>query len=250
METMSNTARAVRVAFRAAGYREPSDRYVGGDVEIVVRTTRAAGGGDTRSVVETVWAPRRRRGSPRSGVNVEHVLIVPRTWLRRVRARGLAVVDGLLTLDAVAVPRRRRPEGVEAWAATWVVQSRGVSVRAEHGLLVREHGHVVHAQSISAGRRMISRRRDTPMARGRALAAYAASHPDLVVTLADSGRAGNCPSGSRDWAARHLAGRTSATVAEIARIAFASRDRVHLVAAAVRVAVRRHEATAAAAAAS
>ncbi len=63
------------------------------------------------------------------------------------------------------------------------------------------------------------------------------------VTAADSRRAGNCETGTNDWAARHLDGVSSATVGQILDALAASGDRTTLAIAACAVAIARKEAT-------
>ncbi|MFD1381696.1 hypothetical protein [Fodinicurvata halophila] len=62
-----------------------------------------------------------------------HVIRVPGRWLRMVHGAGLAVVDGLLTLDVS--PLERAPEGVELYRAVWAGQGRGYQVRTDHGYI-------------------------------------------------------------------------------------------------------------------
>lgn len=62
-----------------------------------------------------------------------HQVRVPSRWLRAVHRAGLAVVDGLLTLDVA--PLDGAPQGVELYRAVWAGQGRGYSVNTERGYL-------------------------------------------------------------------------------------------------------------------
>lgn len=72
-------------------------------------------------------------------------------------------------------------------------------------------------------------------------AAIAAGALEAEITLADSTpqTSGNCVSGTRDWVARHLPGRTRATVGQVVQAALVSGDRVDLALRACQFAVLR-----------
>ena len=76
-----------------------------------------------------------------------HTLIVtaPLRWRKRVAAHNLGAVDGIVTLDAAKLASQGE---VELFAATWLEQSRGHSVRILYGYIAR-HGNVCyHGTSI------------------------------------------------------------------------------------------------------
>lgn len=175
-----------------------------------------------------------------------HTLTVPHTWLVRVAARGIAIVDGLVTLDAVQIS-----PGI--YRAIWVRQGRGTSLVEEHGVLCRDglefsHGRdVVQARATLARRVRLSERARAEKAEdevARAAAAFAeiglaVVAQSVLVTASDSTAAGNCASGTLDWAERHVGGRTSAPVSAVIHAALAVGDRVDLATRACRVAVIR-----------
>ncbi|BAL23675.1 hypothetical protein [Azoarcus sp. KH32C] len=68
-------------------------------------------------------------------------ITLPRLWRNRVFDRGLHAVDGMMCLDASQLDGA--PQGVELFAARWVVQGRGYEVRCEEGFVARQ-GEVAH----------------------------------------------------------------------------------------------------------
>lgn len=91
----------------------------------------------------------------------ETELRVPAEWCERVQARGLAVCDGLLTLDAEPA---EAPAGYEAFRACWVENGRGYDVAEKHGFIVRALGrdastaHVDHGGTVAQGVALLRRR--------------------------------------------------------------------------------------------
>lgn len=178
---------------------------------------------------DTVWAG---GGKCRSGTASRHVIHVPSDWRSAVDAVGIAVVDGLLTLDA-------RPAGDGAYAARWVEQSRGTALRVVDGYLARAsaiapwaHGATaVSARRTSAARlrAMVSEVEDLDCSADQRLSLADALH------AAEAGTLGACAAGVRDWCERHLPGRTEATVGEVLQAAITSGDRSAL----ARLVVRR-----------
>lgn len=73
---------------------------------------------------------------------------LPRLWRNRVFDRGLHAVDGMMCLDAS--PLDGAPQGVELFAARWMVQGRGYDVRCEEGFIARQ-GEVAHHGSTPRG---------------------------------------------------------------------------------------------------
>ena len=247
---------AVRAAYDACGYRVSASRWAGGRHETHVMIGEPAASGASSKA----WSG---NGKWR-GTDSAHTLRVPADWRRAVLARGLAVVGGMLTLDARLIepdPAEAGYPGYEVYGATWVVQGRGVDLRAESGLLVRdlEMDEVIHATTlrgaqVGLARRYEAQRRaaDPEVARvARAAdaerkaareAARWARYGDVEVTEADSWSVGNCETGTRDWIERHAPGRSSATVGELLALAEACGDRATYVRAACDAAIRRVQA--------
>jgi hypothetical protein len=238
---------AARAALLSCGYRRSESSWAGGEHR--VRAVVARGRVDARgwSSYETARNHSPGAGRYRAGTNSHLEVTVGPRWLTRVQQAGIAVVDGMLTLEAQRLPRQqlRRwgiADNVEAWEASWAVQSRGFGLRVERGLIVREYGVATHvagpleARTVLRGQLQLSKRAE---AAREAHAGFDADDLQVVVYRRDSAAAGNCATGTTDWIARHLPGRSSATVAEVLAAAAASGDRLALAQAACRVAVRR-----------
>jgi len=78
--------------------------------------------------------------------------IVPSDWLDTVNERGLAVVDGLLTLSAALVADTA---GIEVYRAVWVIQGRGYDLKRRGGHIARHTAsgmtyHSLHADPARA----------------------------------------------------------------------------------------------------
>lgn len=137
-------------------------------------------------------------------------------WRRHVAAvEGLATAGGMLTTHATQIDSN-------TWSASWLVQGRGVDINVRSGFIVRDGDEWIHAVSIVAAQRMIKQRRAAT--RRNELAAtlrtitaadIVAAYGSLIVTVADSKRAGNCVTGTANFIERYYPGRTQATVAEL-----------------------------------
>jgi hypothetical protein len=118
------TTSFVRAAFRA-NYRLAASTWVGGENVIEVEFANLP---HVVSNSIEVW----HRKHSWKGTNLRVKVAVSRSWRRTVQARGVAVVDGLLTTHA----RRLKSEGeVVAYKASWIRQCRGLAVQAESGYL-------------------------------------------------------------------------------------------------------------------
>lgn len=126
---------------------------------------------------------------------------VPRRWYSRVYKEGLDRVDGLATLDAQKV------ESVDCdlYAATWLEQGRGTSLRATSGYIARADGVHYHAASLTSAIRGLARKVEA--------ARYASldvpdleeeimRHAEAEVLLADARAIGACEFGIRSWCNR------------------------------------------------
>jgi hypothetical protein len=226
----------VEGCYATCGYRVAESRWAGGEhaVEVVLGNSGdvadAASGSTTR-----VWSSNGKW----SGNNSTHTLVVSRDWLTTVHSELLAVVDNMLTLFATPVDA---PAGYSAWAATWVEQGRGVGLTPMCGFIVRgfdcthAHGSSVKGAISSLRRRGAPASDDVSRLQARVLRLR--RHWGVVVTVDDSRAAGNCATGTRDWAERHADGARSATVKAVLLAALTSGDRVPLALAACERAVR------------
>jgi hypothetical protein len=161
-------------------------------------------------------------------------------WNLHVAKRGLSRVDGMPTL--AALPVETETPGEEIFRAKWLEKGRGFAANVRTGYIVRRvieaRTYTAHASSIGTARSLITRQTpESQRAADERAAAKAAQierlqaklaakleagqlngYAPVVVTIGDSLAVGNCGSGTRNWIAKHLPGRTAATVAEIVQI--------------------------------
>jgi hypothetical protein len=170
------------------------------------------------SNVEVVWD---NKGKGRSGRFSTHTFHVPARWESRVAKRGIALIDGMLTLDARPVPAaQKRQHGVsDAYHATWVRQGKGCYLVQHSGVIMRlsasdpwVHGPDLQSAVKTASRRgKQDRRAARQQVREQAIANadWGAVWPDqdlehVMVCLRDSESVGNCGTGTRAWVDRWL----------------------------------------------
>jgi len=241
-------------AYKQAGYRSATHSH---DASV---TCRIGGLSICHADSESGQASPRSVGLPNSYTKKaysvatsSHKLVVSSTWCRDVRDAGLAVVDGMLTLGA------RPAAGLpDAWEATWARQSKGTSLVTERGVIVLHEGRLTHARSLEHARKLRStaglqiaraekeRRKAEETARRRTgLEAWSERELETKLTLDVSVAAGNCESGSLDWAHKHLSDTDvaagHATVRAVLEAAFTSNDRIDFAVKACLVAVRRQQ---------
>lgn len=126
---------------------------------------------------------------------------VPQDWICRVYHHDLELVDGMATLDASPV---EAPEGMTAFAATWVEQGRGFQVHVRRGFIARAGRFSFHANTLDAA--IAGVRRKAKLAdlgasspRHATVLERAAHYPDAPVSLADALATGACLYGIRSW---------------------------------------------------
>lgn len=230
-----------------ANYRQATARWAGGNTDVVVSTGSPHAYGHSYREWSTngKW----------SGLSVRYHVTVSPTWRSSVQRAGLADAGGMLTTHAEPLAG-----GAGAFIACWVVQTRGLDIRAESGVILRlDDGSYIHAASLAAARRLADRRqpevrqRLTRAAGARAearrrrfdaLVAMSASqlieqYGKVTITVRDSDRAGNCPTGTESWLNSHAPGRESGTVAEVLEIDDGTYARRACVAAILRSGVTR-----------
>jgi hypothetical protein len=144
-------------------------------------------------------------------------ITVPADWRVRVQRKGLAVVDGLMTLDAAAM----EANGCELFAATWARRTGAKNVTVDKGYIARADGVSYHgATADQALSGLAKKRRELALS----IRLDAADLGDLVAKLAsvrvsvgDARATGACVYGIRSWCAAvgldFQAG--SATLAEV-----------------------------------
>ena len=126
-------------------------------------------------------------------------LTVPATWRVRVQRAGLAVVDGMMTLDAAPI----EATGCSLFAATWIVQGRGTSVSAVSGYIARAGLITFHADSIAAALAGLARKQksaadEMALATGD-FANIVAQYGSRRVTVGDARAVGACEYGIESW---------------------------------------------------
>jgi len=143
---------AVRTAFRGL-YRTPGAKWAGGNQRVEVQF------GAPSVVTETFreWS----KNGKWSGMSCRQTITVPMGWIATVKDRGLAIVEGCLTLSVTPIACDSATE--ECVAATWIEQAAGVSLRAGSGVIYRRRAHAgawyprVHAASLRAARAVSTR---------------------------------------------------------------------------------------------
>ncbi|MGF6937099.1 hypothetical protein OKW41_006261 [Paraburkholderia sp. UCT70] len=134
-----------------------------------------------------------------------HVLCVPADWRQRVLARGLAVLGGMMTLDAHVL---EPVGGIRLFAATWASQGRGYDIHVHGGFIAVLDDEHYHAETAEMARRGVQRKaklRRTYVENYESTAeAFAARYAQFtdVVTLQDARTTGSCEYGIRSWCER------------------------------------------------
>lgn len=162
-----------------------------------------AGGGESACGVEqSVSLSRYSRSCIYSKKSVHTAIFLPSDWFSRVYRRNLHRLDGLMTLWAQPVDA----VGCEAFAATWLEQARGTSLRVVRGYIARAaDGTSYHGNTLTAA--LAGLRRKTKLAEidrmpTEQMVALAARHTSARVTVADARAVGACEAGIRSWVAR------------------------------------------------
>lgn len=155
---------------------------------------------------------------------------IPTAW--NTITKGMKITDGMLNLDLQQV-------GDNVWKAVWVEQGRSAdSLNSVSGYICKDaasgeyaHGDTENEARITLKRRLSGRRsvetkkrhekqiKDAlALIRTRLETGNSNGESNVVVSIQDSFKAGNCPAGTRDWVNRYFAGRETATIAEIIKI--------------------------------
>ncbi|WP_165252053.1 hypothetical protein [Paludisphaera soli] len=232
LEEDESARREVGALYRR-NYRLAASGWVGGGNRITVEIGEEPSADATS---RKVWHRRHNW----SGTDLEVRLTISPNWRRTVGDRGLAFLDRLLTTHAGPVEMDGE---IEAFPASWVRRSRGLSVRAETGWIAyhRPSGTAYHqlggeaAEAVAALRRKLRlqaipqverderrrRRNEAHRDRLQRLVEKLARHDladvgDVVVKRRDSIKAGNCEPGTDEFIDEFFPGRASATIAEIA----------------------------------
>jgi len=127
-------------------------------------------------------------------------ITAPATWRTRVLRAGLAVLDGMMTLDAAPIEAR----GCELFAAAWLVQGRGTTTTAARGYIARADGATYHGTTIDQALTGLAKKRRSlqfvaRLADPAELIKLADSYGTARVTLGDARSVGACEYGIRSW---------------------------------------------------
>ncbi len=142
---------------------------------------------------------------------VSTTITIPIDWVRRVYFKGLDRVDCLMTIWAQPVDA----VGCEAFAATWLEQGRGSSIKVVQGYIARANGINYHASSLAkaiSGLKRKARAKHVSMLSNEQLLEIAKRHSSTTVSVSDARAIGACEPGIRSWIARtNIALREEAT---------------------------------------
>jgi len=215
-------AAPLRAAYQRCGYRAAAH---GHDLVIRVGAYSAPGASSDVGHVrpQSVGLPNCYAGY--SVAQSEHVLTVRDDYRECVVARGVDVVDGMLTLDARPAPHPLRP-GESLLAATWVRQGRGTALAVERGYLYQSAPGAgwTHCETLRAVRRA----QGPVVAVGDRLRASAARGVSLALAIRAGRACGLCAAGVRDWAERHAPGRERISLDELRSLVSETSDRHEL----------------------
>ncbi len=194
--------RAVLEVYRK-NYRTPA---VGHGDEVVKLTDQPAAVGVSQSQHLDWNFYAKSYGKP--ATITDTTIVAPKQWLTRVQKRGLAVLDGMMTLDAAIL--EGAPEGVELYAAKWIAQSRGYSVDVLTGVIAKAGEVAFHADDMQNA--LVGLRRKIKAAKwsatlktahlteifGRLTDAQIDAHR---LSVADARAVGACEYGIKSWCA-------------------------------------------------
>lgn len=135
-----------------------------------------------------------------------HCITVPKDWRLRVERKGLANLDGMMTLDAHPLMSDRE---VQVYAATWARQGRGYDVQVDRGYIAVFDDAYFHADSAQAAIKGVRRKAKLACAPVRSVVSpYKLSVDAFVnryvgrggnVSVSDAADSGSCDFGIRSW---------------------------------------------------
>lgn len=142
------------------------------------------------------------------GENVDlHQIRVPADWRMPVERKGLALLGGLMTLDALQI---EAPAGIELYAAVWASQGRGYAVNTDRGFIAVADSASFHSDTADGAISGLLRKGRSAQTRVSTIAdmksaveAFITKYAryDSDVSLDDARRSGSCDYGIRSWCA-------------------------------------------------
>jgi len=134
-----------------------------------------------------------------------HQICVPADWRLRVERKGLALLGGLMTLDALQI---EAPAGIELYAAVWASQGRGYAVRTERGFIAVAGNDSFHSDTAEGAISGLLKKGRSAQTRVSTIAdiksaveAFITKYAryDIDVSLDDARKSGSCEYGIRSW---------------------------------------------------
>ena len=142
------------------------------------------------------------------GANVDiHRIRVPADWRIRVERKGLTLLGGLMTLDALPM---EAPAGIELYAAVWASQGRGYAVKTDRGFIAVAGGDSFHSDTAEGAISGLRRKGRSGPSRAAAIADMKSSVNVFItkytrcaidVSVADARQSGSCTYVIRSWCA-------------------------------------------------
>lgn len=130
------------------------------------------------------------------------IVFVPVDRYVRVVKNGLSVIAGMMTLDASPLIA---PRGYKLYAATWIEQGRGNSLKTVHGYVGQKAQDFYHAETAEkaingVGKKAAVREFERVVA-STALEALVETgiKKNVIVRLQDAIKVGSCISGIKNW---------------------------------------------------
>ena len=195
-----------KVLANAWPYRRSTSGWAGGDHFVEVKIGQVP---DAKCSSDRVWS----RNWKWSGTNSSaRLCITPRCY---DTFGSNLIIGGLITLDC-------EPVGVREYRAAWAAQSKGFELKVAEGWIIR--GYHVENGTLEAARRKAEKARRERLATLQ-VAKLGMAGVDLrqvLVTRADSVRAGNCSAGTTSFINSHadvLEGKSSIPADELLKLA-------------------------------
>lgn len=135
-----------------------------------------------------------------------HVSVqIPAQWYSRVYKRDLYKIDGMFNLDVSTPLHGNYGEGVEVFAATWLVDSRGTSKAVIRGFIARRGGMSFHGKTLASAVQGLARKYEIQslLSLEKNEIIERAKRVNGLVHLSDSYAVGNCEWGTLDFCVRH-----------------------------------------------
>ena len=140
------------------------------------------------------------------GANVDcHSICVPRDWRLRVQRRGLALLAGIVTLDAHPI---EAPAGICLYAAVWARQGRGYDVKTERGYIAVAGEESFHGETAELAISGLLKKCKVLKGNMKSMSDYSSSVDSFIakysehkmhVSLDDARKSGSCEYGIRSW---------------------------------------------------